>query len=132
MTSPFDLRRDPLNLLIILIICQPLSRCKPRAMTSANWMTSGAQRLKAHLGRSFGARKIRKNGRNRNQSGRTSLPSTVVGPITHRPNNESKCAINYMLLNSNVICVLFSWIWRRHGFAMYDFDRKHKRDHGCY
>eukprot|EP00804_Cyclotella_cryptica_P003342 CCRYP_012837-RE/>CCRYP_012837-RE protein AED:0.30 eAED:0.30 QI:969/0.75/0.8/1/0.5/0.4/5/88/773 len=57
-------------------------------MTDAKWMTSGAQRLKANLGRSFGVRKIRKDGRNRKESERTSLSSCVVGVIAHRPKNQ--------------------------------------------
>lgn len=53
------------------------------------WMTSGAQRLKANLKRSFGARKDRKAAQTKDKSFESVVASVKIGDLRRRSNGES-------------------------------------------
>lgn len=74
-------------------------------MTGAKWMTSGAQRLKANLNRSFGSRKNRKDSHRRKEVGIIKRTSIVSAIPQHYLRSESKWIGSFF-----VYCHSLSWL----------------------
>ena len=79
-------------------------------MTGTKWMTSGAQRLKANLDKSFGSRRNRKENRSRKEGGiaeRISRRSSSASAFSfkQRERQKQKSKFSFCYLGSVAVCV---------------------------